>query len=296
MENYRFLIHYRAFKEAKNYFTTLDNKKPSVGYYFGQLLKSEKPIFLETEKLLELLVNTKIPQIFSESQIMGDGSDWNNFELSILGNILAAVPVRVFDDGLHEKPLVFKNPFEATLIYVPGALLRNDKGRPPADWENTTREGKIHAPGYYHLYEQRLLPALLYASRQAVEKGNKALVTIPGIGCGQFAGQFKGRLGELLGYVIGNLLVRYHTYLPGIRAVYYDPYQEGKNGRYEIGRLSYLVRPFRTADVPKSQLNPPQAYAEDETDDFSNCELFSLVAWDHVSWPGNDFLQRFAGY
>ena len=24
-------------------------------------------------------------------------------------------------------------------------------------------------------------------------------------------------------------------------------------------------------------------------DDFSNCELFSFVAWDHVSWPGNDF-------
>ena len=24
-------------------------------------------------------------------------------------------------------------------------------------------------------------------------------------------------------------------------------------------------------------------------EDYSNCELFSLVAWDHVSWPGNDF-------
>lgn len=24
-------------------------------------------------------------------------------------------------------------------------------------------------------------------------------------------------------------------------------------------------------------------------DDFSQCQLYSLVAWDHVSWPGNDF-------
>ena len=24
-------------------------------------------------------------------------------------------------------------------------------------------------------------------------------------------------------------------------------------------------------------------------DDFSDCVLFSIVAWDHVSWPGNDF-------
>ena len=24
-------------------------------------------------------------------------------------------------------------------------------------------------------------------------------------------------------------------------------------------------------------------------DDFSGCILFSIVAWDHVSWPGNDY-------
>ena len=29
-------------------------------------------------------------------------------------------------------------------------------------------------------------------------------------------------------------------------------------------------------------------YAEDG-DDCSDCTLYSIVAWDHVSWPGNDF-------
>ena len=38
----------------------------------------------------------------------------------------------------------------------------------------------------------------------------------------------------------------------------------------------------------KSQLCPPSDYAEDG-DDFSDCILFSVVAWDHVSWPGNDY-------
>ena len=28
---------------------------------------------------------------------------------------------------------------------------------------------------------------------------------------------------------------------------------------------------------------------EEALDDFSNALLFSVVAWDHVSWPGNDF-------
>ena len=32
----------------------------------------------------------------------------------------------------------------------------------------------------------------------------------------------------------------------------------------------------------------PIAYAE-KGDDFSGCTLYSIVAWDHVSWPGNDF-------
>ena len=27
----------------------------------------------------------------------------------------------------------------------------------------------------------------------------------------------------------------------------------------------------------------------EEGDDFSGCLLTSIVAWDHVSWPGNDF-------
>ena len=41
-------------------------------------------------------------------------------------------------------------------------------------------------------------------------------------------------------------------------------------------------------DCGKSQLCHPLAYAE-QGDDFSGCTLYSLVAWDHVSWPGNDF-------
>ena len=38
----------------------------------------------------------------------------------------------------------------------------------------------------------------------------------------------------------------------------------------------------------KSQLSHPESFAEAD-DDFSNCSLYSVVAWDHVSWSGNDF-------
>jgi hypothetical protein len=48
------------------------------------------------------------------------------------------------------------------------------------------------------------------------------------------------------------------------------------------------VRPLLKGNANKPQLCLPQTYAE-AGDDFTNLELFSFVAWDHVSWPGNDF-------
>jgi hypothetical protein len=50
-----------------------------------------------------------------------------------------------------------------------------------------------------------------------------------------------------------------------------------------------MVRPLRVpGNQAKSQLCPPVVYAE-KGDDFSGCALYSIVAWDHVAWPGNDF-------
>ena len=116
-----------------------------------------------------------------------------------------------------------------------------------------------------------------------------AFVTIPGLGCGQFAGPFQGQLGLHLQSVLQRLLNDYGPSLPNLKAVYFDPYSECQNARSEIHGIQFLVRPLRApGNQAKSQLCPPAAYAE-AGDDFSACTLYSLVAWDHVSWPGNDF-------
>ena len=75
---------------------------------------------------------------------------------------------------------------------------------------------------------------------------------------------------------------------PHIKAIYYDPYQECANARTEIGHISFLVRPLTHGNDDKPQLCPPAQY-EERAGEFADCDLFSLVAWDHVSWPGNDF-------
>jgi hypothetical protein len=194
----------------------------------------------------------------------------------------------VYDNGRHRAPDVHSEPFAATLLYTPGALLRNGRGQPPADWAEVVIDGEIDALAFDGLYERRLLPVLLYANRVCGAQGSKALLTIPGLGCGQFAGPFAGQLGRRLEQSLYMLLERHHQQLPHIEAVYFDPYSECENARHRIGRLHYLVRPLLQGNEAKPQLCPPQQFAE-PGDDFSGLRLFSIVAWDHVSWPGNDF-------
>jgi hypothetical protein len=244
---------------------------------------------LTEAQFLDALLNTKLPQIFAESSVVGDGSDWNLTELGLLGDLSIAVPVTVFDNGHHTAPVPHAQPFAGTLIFTPGALLCNGRGHQAADWaEVTTPDGSLCADRYFRLYERRLLPVFRHVEAMTAREGGTALLTIPGLGCGQFAGPFRGLLGSALQSVLERFLTKHGAAFPNIRAVYYDPFNECDNTRVECHGISLLVRPLLRGNAGKSQLCLPTAYAEDG-DDFFNCKLFSVVAWDHVSWPGNDF-------
>lgn len=239
--------------------------------------------------LLGRLFDTKQPQIFAEMAVAGDGSDWSLTELGLLGDVSTAVPVTVFDDGNHSAPTPHEPAFSGMLVFTPGALLRNGRGHTPADWnEATALDGQLSTDGYYGLYRRRLLPVFRYINDRA-RKPRSGFVTVPGLGCGQFAGPFRGQLGMRLQEVLQRLLTEYGDFFPNLKAVYFDPYSECENARREIHGISFMVRPLMApGNQAKSQLCRPVAYAE-QGDDFSDCVLYSIVAWDHVSWPGNDF-------
>jgi hypothetical protein len=167
-------------------------------------------------------------------------------------------------------------------------LLRNGTGNIPADWCEVTDNHQVSFAAYYALYERRLLPCLRYANEFAQAKGVNTIITLPGLGCGQFAGKFKGQLGAILKQVLKELLSKYAAQLSSVRAIYYDPFDECDNERYEMGAISLLVRPLLKGNEGKGQLCLPADY-EDIKGEFSDCTLTSFVAWDHVSWPGNDF-------
>jgi hypothetical protein len=286
---YRIIIPEQTLARATDYLQGLRARRVQPGAYLLHRLQGTDLQALTELDFLGELLDTKLPQIFAESAVAGDGSDWNLTELGLLGDISMALPVTLFDDGNHAAPTPHQPPFPGTLLFTPGALLRNGRGRPPADWnEVTTADGQFSTEGYYALYRRRLLPVLRYLN-QCAARPRSAILTVPGLGCGQFAGPFRGQLGPRLEAVLIRLLSEYGTQLPNLKDVYFDPYSACTNERHEIHGISLLVRPLQApGNTGKSQLCHPAAYAE-AGDDFSDCALYSLVAWDHVSWPGNDF-------
>ena len=286
---YRILIHPESYQKADAYRLELAaTNLMGAGLFLQRELQGHDLSSLDTATFIEHLFATKLPMIFAESSVYGDGSDWNKTELSILGDIGVATHVQIYDDGKHSTPKVHVKPFLATLLYIPGALLRNGTGNIPADWNEVARGGRIDPDAYKKLYEQRLLPLLIYANDQAKSEGMMALITIPGLGCGQFAGPFIGKMGPYFKSALVALLQKHKANLSNVKAVYYDPFNECQNEHMKFGALTFLIRPLMHGNQHKPQLCEPTHYEEDD-DDYSNCLLYSIVAWDHVSWPGNDF-------
>lgn len=239
-------------------------------------------------QLLQCLLRTKQPQIFAESAVVGDGSDWNALELSLLGDISIAAEVDVHDDGRHRQPVVHPEPFPATLIFTCGALLTNGYGHVTPDLDEISQEGTLNQAALNALYRRRLRPVFAYIQAQAEARQRPALITLPGLGCGQFAGRYRGQMGHRLRLALEQLLNELSPQLSAIQAVIFDPYDEGEDDDVDWGATRFRVRPLLRSNHPRPQLCPPRAY-EEASDGFSNCELYSLVAWDQVSWPGNDF-------
>lgn len=288
---YTIIIPPETLKRTQQYLTDLQRGDVHSGAFVEEAFRTYPHTQQMTAlDLLGILFDTKRPTIFAESEVAGDGSDWSLMELGLLGDISVAAPVTVFDDGNHDEPTPHNPPFAGTLVFTPGALLRNDRGLTPADWDEVTNQnGKFSEEGYYQLYRRRLLPVLQYINAHTA-RPSSALVTVPGLGCGQFSGPFRGTLAPRLQVVLGRLLEEYGASLLNLRAVYFDSYSGSQNERREINGISYFVRPLRApGNQGKTQLCHPTAY-EDPGDDFSDCVLYSIVAWDHVSWPGNDFL------
>ena len=176
MVKYTVLAHSSTMNKVRAYKENVLLSKIETGFYLYKSLKGEDLSKISDKEFLEIIVNTKKPQIFAESSVKGDGSDWNLDELSILGDVSIATPVKIYDNAAHSKPLVYDKPFLGTLLFTPGALLRNDCRNTPADWNESVSNHNLNFEGYYNLYERRLLPVFHYVN--SLSKERKAIISL----------------------------------------------------------------------------------------------------------------------
>jgi len=145
--------------KIENLFEAIELGHLKPGKHLRQSLDDAALSSLAFEDKLRLVVNTKVPRIFAESEIRGDGTDWSQEELSILGDVSVGLPVEIFDDGHHANPTVYETPFQGFLVFTSGALLRSGFGK-PCDWDECVNGTAFNFDGFKSLYTRRLLPVL----------------------------------------------------------------------------------------------------------------------------------------
>jgi hypothetical protein len=84
-----------------------------------------------------------------------------------------------------------------------------------------------------------------------------------------------------------HLLTKHAHELPCIRWIHFDPYSECADAVMQFDNITFATRPLLTSAHAQPQLCPAHTYVDDPEDVL--LRLFSIVAWDHVSWPSNDF-------
>ncbi|XP_054262352.1 uncharacterized protein LOC128986181 [Macrosteles quadrilineatus] len=296
MSSYDIILSEDTVRMVLQYKTDLQTNTKEAGNYLKSQLSSlpNKELSLGEEtsgRFLQMLMSTKEYRCNSDTSVRGDGSDWNETEFKILGEISIAMKVQVFDNGVWKiNDNAFKvhdPPMTAHLLYTQGPLLigKRFEGTTP-DFEAISKDGKINQENYNDLMKKRLLPIFIYAEETAKKENKKALIVIPGLGCGVYAKEYKGQMGEYLQNALRSVIKD----LPPcehIACVRYDPYNECEDCEEIINSVTFRLRKY-TGSQGRPQLSRVEDF-EETKGEFENCVLYKVVACDHVSFPGNNY-------
>jgi hypothetical protein len=286
--DFELTISEESFKRIRAYKAALAaNTSPPgpPGRDMSRILKGKNLQTLSDEDFIQALIYAKHTCYFAEN-IKLETAPWNRTELALMGDIGISAQVKIFDDaqwGVNQAKTHSKE-MTGTLLFMPGALLATDN----EDKAKIFPGGVFNDQAFYDLYERRLLPLLLDANNRSTLT-EKAFITMPGVGSGVFAGEGNGPLiKKKYREVIAQILEKHGSKLQNIAGVYYDPFDSLAPSEQTIKGtgIKLLTKPSQNlAADARSQLCPCEAYGAE----FATCKLFSVVAWDHVSWPGNDF-------
>lgn len=211
------------------------------------------------------------PKFFSETELhwMND-NERNEFKRQS-EVIFHESDVTVYDNGFHENPIVFKEPFVADLWFVSGVLLNGFDGGLDSD---ILKEDDFQT-AYNDRYNSRLYNTFVSINS---DNENTHTVTMPALGCGCFANvDLRKHIKSNFKAMILNFFSS-HTFL-NIQSVFVDLYDE--SDKFEMYRFENMNVVFHNSKYSK--------IGQFDFVDNSASMKHSIVAWDMVSYPGNDF-------
>lgn len=292
----RYLCSEETLLKAETYLKSLaaDTTKPGarLAHVFSTADIDVKTI--DAKQLIALIMNTRKPIIFAESEPTLDGSDWNLQENAILGDVVfSTMGTHAFNNGAHRQQQDHEEPLDTHFLFIASALLRNDKGHKTSDMNDVLVNGTLDEDSFYELYERRLLPGLLIQNEQAKKEGTPLVINIPGLGCGQFAGNYGAQIKPALPRVLKRLFTTHGAKLDMIHTVNYDPYEKSVKDEFTTAKVAntqirLMTRPLQGLPEGASGSVASQLEFPKDGTDYTNFRLIKIVAWDHFSFPGND--------
>lgn len=286
---YQITISAEALHKAHHYLEVLRRGNTSMGSRFAKIMKGTPLNEITLERFIEHLIQAKKPRAFNEGS--NDAKAFNSHEMAILGDVGINVDVTIYDNGQWINPTVYNTPIDGHLLFVPGAVL--EKTSPDffeLGLKNAGSADGFSLDAFIAFYKRRLLPQLFQANEIAKERGKPAYITMPGLGCGAFAGPFKGKdeIRLFLDRAVRETLTQFESSVGEdlhIKGVLLDLFEQVESARLDENAKHYSPSKIHyktiTSGGKVSQLVLPKGYED--------CELFSIVAADAISWPGNDF-------
>ena len=256
---------------------------------------------LETDNFLNLLLNTKKPKSFAESVVLNsrdankteisdakNEAGWSTDEVDILEDVAICVSIIFYDNGgQKESQKKHQDPFQGELLYMPGPVFSGRAAKHLKTYQQIIHNDKFKEEEFIVTMKKKLLLLFLHANENSTPE-NPAFITVPGISYGT------KEVPKALNKAIKQLLEEHHRSLPNIAGIHLDTFATESLGededleRENIGHIIYRKQELEIDHgrdgTRKQQLDKPENFDKR----FDKCKLFSVVAADALSWPGND--------
>jgi hypothetical protein len=244
---------------------------PDQKYYWVTGQKSGKQIDIKAVQK----ANAKRLKVCLAEQKGSNKPNLTKEEWDINANTILVVPkVTVYDEGQREHIKVVAKPFESNLLYISGPLLQQDESFPNLTDRHKVFDGnQFNIQKYNQLIEERVLPALLHINEMALAAGKKAVIGMPGLGCGAFATyEVKDTISDDFFAAIRAILQKHSNAFPAIGRIEFSSKDHIKN--QQVGDIKL----HRGKNYPGLNIQPQKGE-----------KSFRIVAWDPLSAPGNEY-------